>query len=355
MKARPADLSKLRSSGSDVTLIEELTWLDGAAVAARHLEDTITLRCRNRCLSCPQPKMRRDIPWKVVSKGLQEYARRPDRRVGEMELVLTGGEPSMAKSFLDIARLGRDLGFGAVSVISSSESYADARFARAVYDAGIRRVLLSFHSHRPKVYHFFTGTRGQYDRAVRGFSNCLSLPFASVSCNMVVNRLNYRDVPAHAAFLAGLGAAPTARAPLSLVLSVLEENPKWENLCVPHRAAAPYIRRACEEGRLPIRRFAGDWTMPVCVGGLGEASPSLAPLARRDSATWYAPRGWTPSGSPPPEAFRRVKASACRGCAMDPVCAGLGRTYAGRFGTGELAPVPRRLSAPGRGERILSW
>lgn len=352
---KTADFSKLHAPDSDVTLLEELTLLDGEKVVARHLEDTITLRCRNRCVSCPQPKMRKDIPWKIVSKGLEEYARRSDRKIGGMELVLTGGEPSMAKSFLDIARLGRTLGFGAVSVISSSESYADPDFARAIYDAGIRRVLLSFHSHRPNAYHLFTGTRKQYEKAVRGFVNCLSLPFESVTCNTVINRLNYRDLPAHAAFLAGLRAAPTAKTPLFLLLSALEENPKWDSLCVPHRESQPYVRRAVELGVLPIRRFQGDWTMPVCIGGLGEAAPFLAPLARRDSPTWYASLGWDQAVSAPPCEYRRVKSPSCRECPMDPVCAGLGRTYAGRFGVGELVPVSRRLSKRGRGEKIWSW
>ncbi|MEK7233702.1 MAG: hypothetical protein AAB268_07795 [Elusimicrobiota bacterium] len=176
-----------------------------------------------------------------------------------------------------------------------------------------------------------------------------------LTCNTVINRLNYRDVPAHAAFLAGLKTAQSALAPLSLLLSVLEENPKWENLCVSHRAAVPYVRRACEEGLLPIRRFTGDWTMPVCIGGLGESAPALTPLARRNSPIWYAPWGWEPSVAPPPSDFSRVKASACRACPLDPVCAGLGRTYSGRFGVGELSPVARRLSKPCHGEKIFSW
>jgi hypothetical protein len=345
---------KLKAGGSELTVVEELTLLDGARAAARSLEVSLTFRCGNRCISCPLPLTGKDVPAGVVPSALKDYAQRRGRLIREMDLILTGGEPALAKGFLDAARLGLDLGFRSVSLTSSAYLFADPRLSASVLDAGIRRLFLSFHSHRPAVYDKLTGTTGRFRKAVSGIERCLSLPFEQVTCNMVLNRHNYRDVPGHARFLARLKERSGGTTPLALFLSTLEENPAWESLAVPHSKAAPFILKAAAEGAVPIRRFTGDWAFPLCVGGMAAVAPRLAPEGRRDTPAWYAPSGWDPAQDPAPQDFIRVKAQACRACPLDPVCAGLSRVYANAFGVGELSAAPRRPKARPGGRRIYA-
>ncbi|MBI2788305.1 MAG: radical SAM protein [Elusimicrobia bacterium] len=329
--------------------VEELTFLDGGAVASRNFQVSLSLRCGHRCLFCPVALTGRDLSADAAAEALRGHARRRARRLAETELILTGGEPALSKSLLETARLGRKLGFRSVTMLSSAASFADPAFARAVHAAGVRRLFLSLHSPRAAVHDLLTGTRRRFPLAVRGMINALRLPFAQVTCNMVLTRHNHADIPAHAAFLARLRARARARAPLTLSLSALEENPRWEDLCVPHSASVPHALRAHAEGAVPLARFMGNWAIPVCVGGLAEAAPGLVPAARWDTPVWYAPAGWSPSARRPPSTAVRVKARACRACPLDGVCAGLSRTYAGHYGVGELAPVAGRPPSARRG------
>lgn len=336
----------MTSSGAD-SVIEDLSFFSGGRVVARNCQISVTGVCGHGCLFCPVRPPRRHLPARLVSASLRAYARRENRRLRDTELILTGGEPGLWPGLFGTARLGRGLGFRSVTLLSSAEVFADGRFARAARAAGIGRVFLSLHSHRPKIHDFLTGTKGGFARAVAGIRTCLASGFSHVTCNMVLTRLNSAEIPEQAAFLAGL--LRRGSAPLALFLSTMEENPAWANLAAPHSLAAAGAARALREGRLPLMRLMGDWTMPACVGGLADASPALAPLGRRDSRTWYAPAGWTPDAASVPEGFRRVKARSCRGCPLDGACGGLSRVYAGRFGAQELRPVRRAPRAGSRG------
>lgn len=332
--------------------LEELIFLNDRKVVSRNFQISMTFRCGNRCLFCPVALTGEELSGEAAARALEDYARKYPRRMSGTELILTGGEPTLSKSLLKTARLGRSLGFQSITVLSSAAGFADMSFARDAHAAGIRRLFLSLHSHREEVHDLLTGTHRQFRRAVQGLSNSLTLPFSQVTCNMVINRHNYRDIPDHAAFLGKLAARVKARTPLALSLSVLEENPRWDSLCVPHADVAPYVRRAVEEAAVPIARFIGNWTMPACIGGLAAAAPSLRPEARWDTPAWYAPDAWTPATSEPPAKFTRVKARRCRACSLDGVCAGLSRTYAGYYGVSELMPVAGKAPAATRRKRI---
>ena len=175
--------------------------------------------------------------------------------------------------------------------------------------------------------------------ALQGLRNALALPFPRIRCNVVVNRHNYKDLPDYAAFLAGLAALRPPRLGLAMFVSVMNDNPAWERLCVSHTEVAPYLARAAARGAA-ILRLSGDCAMPICVADLWRSAPQLAPELRIVSPTWYAPER---AGSLPamPARFARVKAQACRGCAFDANCAGVSAAYARRFGLQELRPVAR--------------
>ncbi|MFA6318460.1 MAG: hypothetical protein WC943_13710, partial [Elusimicrobiota bacterium] len=93
---------------------------------------------------------------------------------------------------------------------------------------------------------------------------------------------------------------------------------------------------------IDFNRFTGDCAIPVCIGSLHSACASIVPIARVDTPTWRAPRGWEPVAGPVPPESMRVKSSDCRACLFDPVCGGLATVYARRYGLGELRPVGSR-------------
>jgi pyruvate-formate lyase-activating enzyme len=334
-------------------VIEDLTFLDRGRVAARNCQVNLTTCCSRRCLFCPQSSGRAGLPAGAVESGLRAYARRRGRVLRRTELILTGGEPAFSPDLLPAARLGRDLGFRSITLLSSPAPFADADFARSVHRAGVGRLFLSLHSCRPEVHDLLTGEKGGFAAAVEGLSRCLRMGFEHVTCNMVLTKLNWRDIPATARFLAGLKRRAGPGPSPALFVSTMEENPWWDRLSVPHSRAVPGVLQAVREGRVPLMRFMGDWAMPACVGGLASRAPGLIPLGRMDSRTWRAPEGWAPAVLPSPEACRRVKALQCRRCALDRVCGGLSRVYAERYGVDELSALAGPLPRAGRGQVFI--
>lgn len=343
--ALSAALSRLASSpsqpetGQVQPLIQDLSLRDGDKVKGKLCLLSLTMRCNQRCLFCPVFRDAPELGKERILKELSDYCARNSAHLPVTGVLITGGEPTLSPALGAAVRFMEKKGVGYCSLLSNAVRFADRDFVKAVFDAGVRRLFLSFHSHREETYDLLTGTTGLYPKAVEGLTLCLSMPFFEVTCNVVLTKHNYKDIPAMASFIAGLRKRSNGPKTLNMCVSAMNQNPRWLELSIEHSKAAPFLRRTCREGALPFTAFMGDCAMPVCVGGLYRAAPSIVPSGRVDTPTWRALRGWDPSKTPVPEGCLRVKDASCKKCRFDPVCGGLMSLYARRYGTSELRPV----------------
>ncbi len=291
----------------------------------------ITAACNQRCPFCFVSLTGRKTALLEIGNRLRGVA----GKIGNKGLLtISGGEPASDSRLPGIIRTARRAGVRRFSIQTNAVYFSDAALVARLADLGVKDYFVSFHSHKPALYDRLTGSRGQFDRAVRGLKNILAAPGARVVCNVVVTAFNYADLPETAVFLAGLGGGKRPRP--SLFFSMLNDVGlrKAPELGVGLEAVAPWLNRAVRAARLAglsLVEFSGACAFPPCVL---DDPRDLAPSRR-------APRGGVRYAGRVGEedlAECRVKRPSCRRCPHDGNCQGVAAEYARRFGLGALRP-----------------
>lgn len=297
---------------------------------ARHYEVLVRLTeaCNQRCPFCSAPPSR--TPSHQEVRACFDWV---DEHLPGARLTLTGGEPTLRKTFLDELRhaLGKRR-VGDVLVQTNAVSFAKS----ARLDAVVRDRRLSFfvslHAVEAPLYDRITATTGQLPLALEGIRRLLAARHA-VTLNTVITRDNL----AHLESL--VGALPELMAPHPvprLHLSVL--------MCPPDRPAAPdllvrYSQLTPALARVASRAREVGVSMEPLVAST-HASLPLCVVSQADRAAATRRPRILP-GETGYERFDRswVKADRCRQCIHTEHCLGVPTPYAQRFGLDELDPL----------------
>ena len=121
-------------------------------------------------------------------------------RLGMRKLRLTGGEPLLRKRLPDLVRR--------LSVIPGLEDIALttngmllSHQAKALHDAGLRRITVSLDALDPQVFADMSGRRGQVGDVLAGIDAAMTAGFSRLKINAVVQRggrhRGYRDHRRH--------------------------------------------------------------------------------------------------------------------------------------------------------------
>ena len=160
------------STARDVTPeTQKAPLIDPFARAISYLRVSVTDRCDFRCVYCMSEDMT-FLPKKELL-SLEELDRLCSAFVGlgVKKLRITGGEPLVRRNIMWLfERLGRHLDSGALEELTLTTNASQlARFAQPLYDAGVRRVNVSFDSLDPDK--FLAITRwGKYDKVIEGLA-----------------------------------------------------------------------------------------------------------------------------------------------------------------------------------------
>jgi MoaA/NifB/PqqE/SkfB family radical SAM enzyme len=114
------------------------------------------------------------------------------KRIGVKHIGYSGGEPFLKERFLDILRVGHELGFH--QVVSTNGTLIDENIGRMLvkYVDGIG---ISIDGPCPEVHDKIRGVEGAFNKAVKALSilNSLKKNFAGIG--FVISKLNYREIP----------------------------------------------------------------------------------------------------------------------------------------------------------------
>lgn len=330
-------------------------WAASAAPAASRLEDQVTsvqpgtdvgvehvlrttFSCNERCLFCYADLTGRKVDMGEIADNLDAIRRRSP---GKTWLSISGGEPAKDPRLGEIVALARAKGFSDIELQTNAVYLSRRALLDEVVARGVRTFFVSFHSFRPEVYGVLTGSRGQFPLAVRGIQNLLAHPKLNsafqVSFNIVVNRLNAADLPAHIDFLHGLNAARGRK--ISVVFSLMNDagHRKAASISVDLRDIAAPLNEAilrCRRWGIGVEKFAGACALPLCV--LREPTPFANDSAFDQSEVGVYPEQFDGSRS-----FQRAKRADCTGCRHDRQCLGVAVEYARLHGVEALRPLPR--------------
>jgi cyclic pyranopterin phosphate synthase len=164
----------------------------------RDLRISVIETCNFRCPYCmPEERYPHDEPGDSqmrLSFDEIERAARAFARVGVRKLRLTGGEPLLRRGLPDlIARLVRIEGIEDLALTTNGSLLA--RQARALREAGLKRLTVSLDTLDPARFRALSGGRGEVSDVLEGVAAAAAVGFSSIKFNCVVQRgVNEDDV-----------------------------------------------------------------------------------------------------------------------------------------------------------------
>jgi cyclic pyranopterin phosphate synthase len=175
--------------------------LDLRGRALRDLRISVTDRCNFRCRYCmPREVFGPDFAFlpraEILSFEEIERLARVFVGMGVQKLRLTGGEPLLRRDLHHlVAMLARIE--GAPDLALTTNGSLLAKQARALRQAGLRRLTISLDSLEPETFTAFNDTGVPLQTVLDGIDAALQAGFAPLKLNMVVKRgINEHDIPA---------------------------------------------------------------------------------------------------------------------------------------------------------------
>lgn len=286
-----------------------------------------TPTCNQQCPFCTAPDT--VAPSAATMRTLLDEAARVFP--GAM-LSLTGGEPTLRRTFLDETRHACSLqDIGSVQVQTNAVAFASKIDPAAIDPSPKLSFFVSLHALDEVVYDACTGTRGQLPLASRGLRRLVEAGHR-VTINCVVNASNLDHLKDYVRGLPRV--VPPDRFDLHFsTLICPESKPEAADFLVRYGELAQRLREAVALARdngLAVQslRASTHAAMPACQLDPDERNrdPHRPEVLPHETGRLEDGRPW-------------VRASTCDRCVELRHCLGVPRPYALRFGLDELKPI----------------
>jgi len=214
----------------------------GVHAHASRIDIKIGFACNNRCEFCVQGEKRTQHgprPLDQMRADLEE-----GRRRGASGIVITGGEPTIHATVLEVARLARELGYDAVQIQSNGRMFAHQPFCEQAIAAGANEFALALHGASAPTHDRLTRAPGAFRQVVTGIRNLVRLG-QRVLTNTVITSVNYRELPDIARLLVKLGVLQYQFAFVH-ILGTAAKNASW---LVPRKTEVmPFVKAGLDVG-----------------------------------------------------------------------------------------------------------
>ncbi len=164
--------------------------VDGFKRPVLSLRISITSRCNLECIYCHNDGI---IPqdYEMSADEIGKIARIA-AEIGIKKIRLSGGEPLIRDDVVDIVRKISSVGFSDISLTTNGTLLGD--YAKALVDAGLNRVNISFDTLDPKTYLFIT-KKNYLLRAKEGIKKAAGAGLYPIKVNMVImNNINNHEI-----------------------------------------------------------------------------------------------------------------------------------------------------------------
>ncbi|MFX0096029.1 MAG: GTP 3',8-cyclase MoaA, partial [Candidatus Hodarchaeota archaeon] len=186
-----------------------------------NLRISVTQRCNLNCFFCHK-EGEVTAKQEMTAEEISEIAKVAGE-LGITKIKLTGGEALLRR---DIIQIVSKISKYVDEVSLTTNGYFLGEKARALHQAGLSRVNVSFHSNNPHTFMKITGRRGLH-RVVNGITSALKYRLQPVKINMVVLKgLNNLEIPEMIKFAAKY----------NVILQLIEFQP------VHNQIHAPWVR-----------------------------------------------------------------------------------------------------------------
>ena len=287
-------------------------------------------RCHNRCLFCNEDAaVRRERVQGTTRSDVEALF---DRFPHASEVLFTCGEPTLHPNLPDFVGLARARGYRRVALITNGRRLGEPGYLADLLARGLNDLSVSVHGHRAAVHDALTRRPGAFAQVRAGLQEIHRLRGAGrrfhLSVNSVITRTNLPHLVEMHAFFARVR-------PDEVVFNAVSPRSRGERHFDELMNRYAEILVALEPLNRPFLRPAlRVMEIPACVlvhhGFLHAGAREQWLVFERGVAAIETTAALRPL-------FR--KRPSCARCLLDPVCEGIYRRYAERFGTEEFRPV----------------
>lgn len=276
-------------------------------------------RCNQDCGLCWQGRDWRTHPPAQIRLWIEDLY-----RAGCRTLILSGGEPTIDRSFFEYVEWAVEVGFKAVEIETNAIQLGRTDLARRLAALPSVSLFVSLHSADPTISDSATNAPGTFRRTVAGIHAALDagLPVLLNAVMTAETLPVMSDLPVFVR--EEFGTRPGVR---SLMISSVQ-HPFGEGLdveLIPHpsqvRRFLPGIIDAAVRVGLPLSGVDGPCGPPLCAHGADPRATDLSPISE--------PLPW------------RVYPPVCDGCEVRNACFGVTEDHFQRFGSDAAAPIQR--------------
>jgi len=155
----------------------------------------VTRDCNQHCRFCSNPPSGLDRTLDEDKRLVDDFLAR-----GYTGIILTGGEPTLVAHLPDLIRYCCQVGL-TPRLITNAQRLASPAYMDEVYEAGLRIVHCSLHSHRPEVHDRITRHKDAWQYIVTAITNAADRPDFSVRVNTVLCSYNVGHLDQVMAFI----------------------------------------------------------------------------------------------------------------------------------------------------------
>jgi len=197
--------------------------------------------CNNSCKFCVQGDKRKKFGDKTLDQIKKNIK---DAKKTCKGLVLTGGEPTIRKDFLEIVSFAKKTGFKLIQIQTNGRMFAYNNFCKQLIKAGATEFSPALHGHIENLHDYLTGAQGSFKQVIQGIKNLKKLN-QTVITNTVITKPNYRHLPQIAKLLSDLRVEQFQLAFVHALGSAMDNF----NSIVPRKSLIePFVKKAMDVG-----------------------------------------------------------------------------------------------------------
>jgi len=147
----------------------------------------ITRECNNECVFCSNPQFDKEYTFEEAKRTASKL-----KKDGVTEIFLSGGEPTLCKFLFELVKYLKKTGIEP-RMITNGVKLADKKIVKKLYDAGLRSINVSMHSHDAQIADKLSQKKGHFGRQLQGLKNCINQGM-QVQINSTINSLNCRHL-----------------------------------------------------------------------------------------------------------------------------------------------------------------
>lgn len=287
--------------------------------------------CNVACMFCNMPSESGLYPVSLNLKEIKTIADDIFRKNPYPKISIVGGEPTIRNDLPGIIRYLRGSGAKTIEIQTNAVLLADKNMVKVLKRAGLDKAFVSFHSHIPRIHDLLIMKKGGFEKCMRGIKNLCDHNI-EVILNPVINALTYRDIPEYIAFVHK--HFPAVRC---ISLSVVQPNHrtlKNKKLIPRYGVISPFIEKAldlADEYGIVVKNPSCG--VPLCIGGWHKRPERCLDYNENNV------RKKDVQASHPSQAQSKIKPVSCKKCAMNALCNGVWREYAGLYPLTDLIPI----------------